>query len=112
MKLQSRRRGKLLNVGENCPETQRSLVCMCVPNSHKAGLIARLTQPPARLIHGPCLVTLDQAFKRLRSRQAFVNLDHYGLVAEGECEAVVCLFIRDADRQPLASREQHPRRRG
>jgi hypothetical protein len=41
---------------------------------------------------------LDQAVKSLLRRQAFVNVDHDGHVADAQRRALVCLSARDADR--------------
>jgi hypothetical protein len=52
----------------------------------------------AGLIHCPCPVALDQAFKRLLRRQAFVNVDRNRHVGQAKRRAAVCRFVRDADR--------------
>ena len=41
---------------------------------------------------------LDQPVKGLLWRHAFVKVDRDGRVAQAERQAVVCLFVRDADR--------------
>ena len=48
-------------------------------------------------VHCPRLVMLDQVVKNLLRRQALVNVDHGGHVAEVERLTDVCLFVRDAD---------------
>jgi hypothetical protein len=51
-------------------------------------------------IHSPCLVMPDQTVKNFLRRQAFVNVDRNGRVAQAQCPAVVSLAACDA-RRPL-----------
>jgi hypothetical protein len=46
-----------------------------------------VSEATARHIHGPCLVMLDQLVKRLLRRQAFVNVDCDGHVADAKRRA-------------------------
>src|SRR5262245_48091389 len=57
----------------------------------------RLLAPTAGLIHGPCLVMLDQLVKRLLWRQRLVDVNRDGYAADAERRAVVRLFVCDAE---------------
>jgi hypothetical protein len=58
--------------------------------------------PAAGHVHTPCLVMLDQAVKGLLRRQAFVNVDSGGHVAQAQRQALVKFTTCDANR-PLNS---------
>ena len=51
----------------------------------------------ARLIHRPSFVALNHAAEGFCRRDAFVNVDRDGHVAEGKRRAVVRLFAREAE---------------